>query len=243
MCRQCPSTWAGSKPSTSFPVSWPPVGWGSRRPKPACSRHGLCPALRRRAAPAGLHRRRGWVRLPFWRYTVGRRRGYRGGPAEILICQWFGQHKINRIFTDIVAAFACTVWSVGVQAALPAVSANAAIIGALMVLTPGVALTMGVARHPERRLPLWFHSPAGCVCLLRQHCLRRGAGLAGHARIGGGRGTSTPLWTNYLTQFVVAVVATISFGITFHAPKPALSGGRLDRRGGVDGLHPRLTTC
>ena len=58
--------------------------------------------------------------------------------------QWFGQHKINRIFTDIVAAFACTVWSVGVQAALPAVSANAAIIGALMVLTPGVALTMGV---------------------------------------------------------------------------------------------------
>lgn len=31
--------------------------------------------------PAGLHRRRGWVRLPFWRYTVGRRRGYRGGPA------------------------------------------------------------------------------------------------------------------------------------------------------------------
>lgn len=66
------------------------------------------------------------------------------GLLEILICQWFGQHKINRIFTEIVAAFACTVWSVGVQAALPAVSANAAIIGALMVLTPGVALTMGV---------------------------------------------------------------------------------------------------
>ena len=66
------------------------------------------------------------------------------GLLEILICQWFGQHKINRIFTDIVAAFACSVWSVGVQAALPAVSANAAIIGALMVLTPGVALTMGV---------------------------------------------------------------------------------------------------
>ena len=66
------------------------------------------------------------------------------GLLEILICQWFGQHKINRIFTDIVAAFACTVWSVGVQAALPAVSANAAIIGALMVLTPGVALTMGI---------------------------------------------------------------------------------------------------
>ena len=66
------------------------------------------------------------------------------GLFEILICQWFGAHKINRIFTDIVAAFACTIWSVGVQAVLPAVNANAAIIGALMVLTPGVALTMGV---------------------------------------------------------------------------------------------------
>ena len=32
--RQCPSIWAGSKPSTSFPVSWPPVGWGSSKPKP-----------------------------------------------------------------------------------------------------------------------------------------------------------------------------------------------------------------
>ena len=30
---------------------------------------------------------------------------------------------------------------------------------------------------------------------------------------------STPLWTNYLTQFVVAVVATISFGITFQVPR------------------------
>lgn len=66
------------------------------------------------------------------------------GLFEILICQWFGAHKINRIFTDIVAAFACTIWSVGVQAVLSAVNANAAIIGALMVLTPGVALTMGV---------------------------------------------------------------------------------------------------
>ena len=37
---------------------------------------------------------------------------------------------------------------------------------------------------------------------------------------------STPIWTNYLTQFVVAVVATISFGITFHVPKRHyLAGG------------------
>ena len=47
-------------------------------------------------------------------------------------------------FTDIVAAFCGTIWAIAVQAVVPAVNANAAIIGALMVLTPGVALTMGV---------------------------------------------------------------------------------------------------
>ena len=56
------------------------------------------------------------------------------GLLEALVCQQFARHGINRIFTDIVA----------VQAVVPAVNANAAIIGALMVLTPGVALTMGV---------------------------------------------------------------------------------------------------
>ena len=45
---------------------------------------------------------------------------------------------------DIVAAFCGTIWAIAVQTVVPAVNANAAIIGALMVLTPGVALTMGV---------------------------------------------------------------------------------------------------
>ena len=66
------------------------------------------------------------------------------GLLEALVCLHFGRHSINRMFTDIVAAFCCTVWAIAVQAVVPAVSANAAIIGALMVLTPGVALTMGV---------------------------------------------------------------------------------------------------
>ena len=66
------------------------------------------------------------------------------GLLESLVCQYFGRHGINRMFTDIAAAFCCTVWAIAVQAVVPAVSANAAIIGALMVLTPGVALTMGV---------------------------------------------------------------------------------------------------
>lgn len=65
------------------------------------------------------------------------------GLLEILICQWFGQHKINRIFTDIVAAFACTVWSVGVQAALPP-SVQCGDHRCADGADPGVALTMGV---------------------------------------------------------------------------------------------------
>ena len=66
------------------------------------------------------------------------------GLFEALVCLHFGKHGINRMFTDIVAAFCCTIWAIAVQTMLPAVNANAAIIGALMVLTPGVALTMGV---------------------------------------------------------------------------------------------------
>ena len=66
------------------------------------------------------------------------------GLLEALVCQQFARHGINRIFTDIVAAFCGTIWAIAVQTAVPAVNANAAIIGALMVLTPGVALTMGV---------------------------------------------------------------------------------------------------
>ena len=66
------------------------------------------------------------------------------GLLEALVCQQFARHGINRIFTDIVAAFCGTIWAIAVQTVVPVVNANAAIIGALMVLTPGVALTMGV---------------------------------------------------------------------------------------------------
>ena len=54
------------------------------------------------------------------------------GLLEALVCQQFARHGINRIFTDIVAAFCGTIWAIAVQTVV------------LMVLTPGVALTMGV---------------------------------------------------------------------------------------------------
>lgn len=67
------------------------------------------------------------------------------GALEILICQQFGRRHISRIFTDIVAAAACTAVAIAARGLLwPRLDVNTAIIGALMVLTPGVALTMGI---------------------------------------------------------------------------------------------------
>ncbi len=66
------------------------------------------------------------------------------GLMESIICQQFGKRRINRIFTDIIAAGICTLWALGVSFFVPALDVNTATIGALMVLTPGVALTMGI---------------------------------------------------------------------------------------------------
>lgn len=70
---------------------------------------------------------------------------FAAGALEMLIVQVFGRARISKVFTDIVGAAACTalalaarvLWSDGYNA-------SQAIIGALMVLTPGVALTMGI---------------------------------------------------------------------------------------------------
>ena len=45
-----------------------------------------------------------------------------------------------------------------------------------------------------------------------------------------------PVWTHYFAHFVVVVIATISFGITFQMPRRHYLL-RPDRRGGLDGLH------
>ena len=54
------------------------------------------------------------------------------------------KHHISRIFRDMLSAIACTLTALIAQLVYPALQVNFAIIGALMVLTPGVALTMGV---------------------------------------------------------------------------------------------------
>ena len=67
------------------------------------------------------------------------------GYLEVVVSQQLSAHKINRIFTIIVAAVVVTACSISMRLLLlPGLQVNFAIIGALMVLTPGVALTMGI---------------------------------------------------------------------------------------------------
>ena len=67
------------------------------------------------------------------------------GYLEVVVSQQLYAHKINRIFTIIVAAVVVTACAISMRLLLlPGLQVNFAIIGALMVLTPGVALTMGI---------------------------------------------------------------------------------------------------
>ena len=67
------------------------------------------------------------------------------GYLEMVVSQQLSAHKINRIFTIIVAAAIATACAILMRMLLlPGLLVNYAIIGALMVLTPGVALTMGI---------------------------------------------------------------------------------------------------
>lgn len=66
------------------------------------------------------------------------------GFLETLLVQQLRGRGISRIFTDVTAAMACTLLSVGCTALYQPLETSIAIIGALMVLTPGVALTTGI---------------------------------------------------------------------------------------------------
>lgn len=66
------------------------------------------------------------------------------GLVESVTCQQFGRRCINRIFTDIVAAFLATMLALCASLLVPELDVNTTTIGALMVLTPGVSLTMGI---------------------------------------------------------------------------------------------------
>lgn len=66
------------------------------------------------------------------------------GLLEMQMARLSRRVHLSRIFNDIVSAAAGTAAALLCSALLPMVNASAAIIGALMVLTPGVALVMGI---------------------------------------------------------------------------------------------------
>lgn len=79
-----------------------------------------------------------------------------GGPAEMAAAfvagaleaacqQTLARHRISRLFTDITASLAGSLLVLLTRLLVyPRLNPNNAIIGALMVLTPGVAFTMGI---------------------------------------------------------------------------------------------------
>lgn len=70
---------------------------------------------------------------------------FAAGAVETLICQLLGRHKVNKMFTDMASAASGTAVALLMRSLLlPALDVNIASISALMVLTPGVALTMGI---------------------------------------------------------------------------------------------------
>ena len=134
------------------------------------------------------------------------------GLLEALVCQQFARHGINRIFTDIVAAF-CGHCGADRRARRQRQRGDHRRADGA---DPRRCPDDGRAGYSERRLPVRLHPPAGCPADCGQHCGRRGAGLDHGPWIGGG---VMPVWTHYFAHFVVAVIATISFGITFQMPR------------------------
>lgn len=70
---------------------------------------------------------------------------FAAGISESVVCSSFAKKHISSIFTNIASSFAGTVMVLLLHTLLlPGMDPNIASIGALMVLTPGVALTMGI---------------------------------------------------------------------------------------------------
>lgn len=148
------------------------------------------------------------------------------------------KHHISRIFRDMLSAIACTLTALIAQLVYPALQVNFAIIGALMVLTPGVALSMGIrdiinSDYLSGTIPA-CGCPAGCgMPGCRRHS---GVYLIKYSN-GGGMVSAAPVWFTMLVQFVVAMVATISFGITFQVGRRPLLDLRFCGGRWLDDLH------
>ena len=134
--------------------------------------------------------------------------------AYLLFC---GRHGVGGGFRTISTAALITLCCI-LGCSLLGTEASHAIIGTLMILTPGIAFTMGIRDHPDDRRAAHCgqhrhrHRPcAESLCLFE----------------GGGRGMTELLFTGeqlgrLALQFLLAGAGTLSFAILFACPKRTL---------------------
>ena len=139
----------------------------------------------------------------------------------LLLC---GRYSLPGGFQKITTASLITLVCILLCQALHT-SASHAIIGALMILTPGIAFTMGI-RLRARRLPVRHHPDDRRAAHRRQHRHRHRpcAEPVFSAHGGGGRMISL---TNsqigeLMGQFLLAGTGTLSFAILFACPRRSL---------------------
>lgn len=70
--------------------------------------------------------------------------GALAGLLEAILSAVLIRHGVSRVFRDILASMAGTMLALTADLLYPPLSVNFTIIGALMVLTPGVSMTMGI---------------------------------------------------------------------------------------------------
>ena len=130
----------------------------------------------------------------------------------LLLC---GRYSLPGGFQKITTASLITLVCILLCQALHT-SASHAIIGALMILTPGIAFTMGIRHHPHDRRAAHRRQ--------HRHRHRPCAGPVFSAHGGGGRMISL---TNsqigeLMGQFLLAGTGTLSFAILFACPRRSL---------------------
>ena len=141
-------------------MSWPPANWIWKAPRPRLADIRALPTRRvltLAAASAAGSACFAWL---FGGFFAEAAVALLAGTAESLLSQLCRRRGLSRIFTDILAAAAGTAVALFCRTMfLPALDADTAIIGALMVLTPGVALTMGVRTSSTGTI---FRAPSAC---------------------------------------------------------------------------------
>ena len=144
--------------------------------------------------------------------------------AYLLFC---GRHGVGGGFRTISTAALITLCCI-LGCSLLGTEASHAIIGTLMILTPGIAFTMGIRDFGAGRLPVRHHPDDRRAAHCGQHRHRHRPCAEPLCLFeGGGRGMTELLFTGeqlgrLALQFLLAGAGTLSFAILFACPRRTL---------------------